>query len=284
MSIAYRFLLQKSKLQIVLGVLSVFTLGVFTASTVSAIIPDASGTIHACYTTGLVPTFRIVDATTCSGPGETHLTWKQGGSATGVLRPDIAGKDLSGAQMVYWDLRGMNLAGTNFNSANLSGADLRTSTLTNTDLSGANLTDTDLSSLTLTGASLSSAQLNRTILTSTSFSNANLAYTNFYSQNISGRNLASATSVEGIMMNGGNMSGVSLPPSPNLKWANLGNSNLNNINFTGANLAGAFLIGSTFTGSTVTGVTWVEGSNSAMCPDATRASDNGNTCVGHLTP
>ena len=263
--------------------MTMFILGSVTTSQVNAVIPDSNNTIHACYTTGLLAAVKIVDATTC-GIGETHLTWQQGGSAAGVLRSDIAGKDLSGSQMVYWDLRNMNLAGTILTAANLTGVDLRGATLTNgifnsTDFSRADMTNTNWS-----GTSMVGSQFNNTDLTGVTFSNADLASTNFFNQNLSGRNLSSVLRFEGFSMSLGNFSGVTLPSSPNFKNANMNGVNMNNNNFTGADFTGANLVGSTFTDSTMTDVTWVTGEYSAVCPDTTVASSNGDTCAGHLTP
>lgn len=271
------------RLKLVAGLFGMFILGGVTVANVTAAIPDATGTIHACYTTGLLPTFRIIDGSTCNS-GETHLTWKQGGSATGVLRSDIAGKDLSGAQMVYWDLGGMNLAGTILGSANLTGADLRGATVTNANFSNANLAWSNLSNLTFTGASLVGADLDGATLTGANFSTADLGYSNFHNQNISGKNLSGVSRFEAMVMNGGNMSGTTLPSSPSFKDATLINTNLGNNNFSGGYFAGANLTGSTFTSSNTSGVTWVDGVKTATCPDGVLASDFGNTCAGHLTP
>lgn len=265
------------------GLLIGLAIGGYAVATVRAAIPDTDGTIHACYTTGLLPTFRVVDSTSCD-TGETHLTWKQSGSATGVLRSDITGKDLSGAQMVYWDLRDMNFTGTMFAGANLSGVDLRGSTLTNAILPNANLSSANLSSLTLAGVDLSGAHLNDTTLTGTNFSNAGIINANFYDQNLDNFNFSSITSFEGVQMAGASFNNVTLPTNPNFRNAIMQSSDLNNTDFTGANFAGAHLEESTFNNSTLTDVVWVEGGATAYCPDNTAAADNGDTCIGHLVP
>jgi uncharacterized protein YjbI with pentapeptide repeats len=268
---------------LVLGVTLGLLGGTYIIQIANAAIPDTTGTINSCYTGGLLPTFRIIDGTTCNA-GETRLWWKQGGSATGVLRTDLNGKDLTGAQMVYWDLRNMNFTGTIFSSGNLSGADFKGSTLTNANLSGTNLSDTDFTNVSLTGVNLSNAQLNRTLLSGTTFGGANLSYTNFFNQNLSGKNLSTVTSFEGLTIASGNLSSVTLPSSPNFRSAGLNDTDLSGNNFSNGNFAGANLIGSTFGSSNVTNVTWVQGPLSAICPDATFASSHSNTCAGHLVP
>jgi outer membrane protein assembly factor BamB len=87
--------------------------------------------------------------------------------------------------------------------------------------------------------------------------------------------------------------------SRNLKNANLSgcylpNANLAGANASGANLSGAYLAGadlssanltqtnlrgSFLTNANLSGVKWLQ----TTCPDGTLSSDNGGTCVGHLT-
>jgi outer membrane protein assembly factor BamB len=87
--------------------------------------------------------------------------------------------------------------------------------------------------------------------------------------------------------------------SRNLKGANLSgcylpNANLAGANATGANLGGTYLAGAdlssvnfsqanlrvaVLTNANVAGVKWFQ----TTCPDGTLSSDNGATCVGHLT-
>ena len=54
------------------------------------------------------------------------------------------------------------------------------------------------------------------------------------------------------------------------------NSNLTQVNFTGVNLIRDTGLDS----ATLTGVIW----SNTLCPDGTNSDNNGNTCVGHLTP
>ena len=84
--------------------------------------------------------------------------------------------DLSGLDLSYADLRGMNLRGvdlysTNLTGANLSGADLRNANLECTKLSG-----TDLSYANLKNANLSGVDLSETDLKNVDLTNADLEY------------------------------------------------------------------------------------------------------------
>ena len=74
-----------------------------------------------------------------------------------------SGCDLSGIELISFDLKGADLSG-----ANLTGANLRRSDLTGANLSDANLTDTDLLGANLTGA----------ILTNTNLTGVKLSYAN----------------------------------------------------------------------------------------------------------
>jgi hypothetical protein len=73
----------KSKLALVGIVVVAAVIGGATTSLVRASIPDGSGTIHSCYTTGLLARVRIIDSANqnCNG-NETALNWsQQGGKA-----------------------------------------------------------------------------------------------------------------------------------------------------------------------------------------------------------
>lgn len=58
--------------------------------------------------------------------------------------------------------------------------------------------------------------------------------------------------------------------------ANLQNTNFTNADFTNADLRYTTNIST----ATLTGVIW----SNTICPDETNSDNNGNTCIGHLTP
>jgi hypothetical protein len=75
---------------------------------------------------------------------------------------NLSGADLTNAQLAGANLKGANLlnatlAGANLNGANLNGANLNSANLTGANLTGANLTGANLNSANLTGANLQSA-------------------------------------------------------------------------------------------------------------------------------
>lgn len=273
--------------------------GVTTAGVLAA-IPDADGTIHACYSNGVLGRVKIIDSAsqTC-GNNETAINWKQNGNP---LLANPAGKNLSEAVMVYWDLRNTDFTGTNLNVAKLISSDLRGSnfssaTITsavasNADFRGANLTNTNfqysylyeanLSGQTLTNTNLSSADLREADLTNTIFVNTNLSSTNLREQDLSGFDLSNAY-LYGMIIPSGSLEEATFAQAQNLGGMNLEGTNLKNIDFKGANLAGAVLVNADLTGSNLTGITWVDPNfGTAICPDGTNASDHGDTCIGHL--
>lgn len=276
-------------------------IGGVTTAGVMAAIPDTDGTIHACYSNGVLGRVKIIDNTTQTcGNNETAINWKQNGNP---LLANPAGKNLSESVMVYWDLRNMDFTGTNFNVAklvssdlrgsNFTGAtmtsallmntDLRTTTLTNTNMSGSTLDNANLAGLTLSGTNLYATSLVNTNLSGVTFSSVNLSNANLSGQNLSGRNL-STVNLERTQMQHGNYDGMVLGSSQQLKGWNLAYASVKNVDFNSANLAGAYLIGADFSGSDINDVTtWVDAEfGSATCPDGTLASDHGDTCIGHL--
>jgi len=263
-------------------ILCTFIGGASTAITRAA-IPDSSGVIHACYTTGLLGHTRLMDSTsTACSAGETALTWDQTGAASGVLQSDVSGKDLSGAAMVYW-----NLGGINFSDADLSFSNLRGSDLTGANISGtnfeyasldhANFTNQNLSNIDFTGADLRNSNLSGATFSNLTVDNANLSGSSLSSRNLSG------TSWSGANLSGSNLSNSTFDLNPDFHLTHLESSNLTNDNFSGANFSGANLSNTTTTGATFTGATWTDPTNGpATCPDNTTADMNGDTCIGHL--
>ena len=74
-------------------------------------------------------------------------------------KPDLAGANLTGANLFRANLTGADLTGANLFRANLTGADLTGANLTGADLTGANLAGADLAGANLTGANLTGANL-----------------------------------------------------------------------------------------------------------------------------
>jgi uncharacterized protein YjbI with pentapeptide repeats len=95
---------------------------------------------------------------------------------------DLAGMQLSCAQLQRADLHGANLSNAilcnaNLRRVNLSGADLRYANLSHADLSHTDLTDADLSHAKLTATNLNGTIFRRTILENANISHALLQNT-----------------------------------------------------------------------------------------------------------
>jgi uncharacterized protein YjbI with pentapeptide repeats len=114
------------------------------------------------------------------------------------------------------------------------------------------------------GKDLTNSYLAYSILTQ-----ADLSGTIFINAELTGTVL-SATNLSNANFTGANLSGTSV------NLANFLNTNLTNANLTSADLFGATNMDT----ATLTGVTW----SNTTCPDGTNSDNNGNTCVGHLTP
>jgi uncharacterized protein YjbI with pentapeptide repeats len=257
-------------------------IGGLTTAGVMAAIPDNDGKIYACYSNGILGRVKIIDNTTQTcGNNEAAINWSQDGSSKGVL-VDIAGKDLSEANWVGWDLRNVNFTSTTLGSANLSGTDLRGATLTNVNMGSTNLRNSNLANQSFSGASLVGTLFNGANLTGVNFSNADIRFADFSAQNLSGFNFSATTSFENVILQSANFSDTVLPSAPYFKNANMQSANLDDNNFVGANFSGAHLESATFGDSDLTDVIWVENGMSAFCPDSTLASDHGDTCIGHL--
>jgi hypothetical protein len=123
-------------------------------TTVLAAIPDQAGRIHACYTASAT---RIIDSAnqSCSS-GETSISWGQ----HGPLLKNLAGIDLSGSTMMYWDLKALDFTNTNFQGAILRGSDLRNSIIVGANFSGANLANANISNLNMNAFDLTGLVLN----------------------------------------------------------------------------------------------------------------------------
>jgi hypothetical protein len=99
-------------------------------------------------------------------------TWRN--KEGSLLRPDLGGMDLVGA-----DLRGVDFTYTKLAGADLSDADLRYAKLVGANLSGANLKYTRFNRANLSHACLSHATLNLTVLLGANMSQAKLDFANF---------------------------------------------------------------------------------------------------------
>ena len=117
------------------------------------------------------------DTPPAGGPTEEELKSTVKWMARDCPDCNLAGTDLSGADLVEANLQGADLSGADLSKANLRRADLRGADLENADLSyanmpGADLRDSDLSNAVLKGANLIRAKLNGAIIEGTDFEGA----------------------------------------------------------------------------------------------------------------
>lgn len=84
--------------------------------------------------------------------------------------------DLSGLDLSYADLRGMNLRGVDLYCANLTGANLSGTDLSNANLECTKLSGADLSYANLKNTNLSGVDLSETDLKNVDLTNADLNY------------------------------------------------------------------------------------------------------------
>ncbi len=129
------------------------------------------------------------------------------------VNPDLAGEDLSKANLALADLRGADLSRANLREADLSGADLRNANMRRANLREANLSEADLG-----GARLYRANLNRATLTGANLMDAELERVFLRRADLSGANLRGAdmrlsvlvaTNLDGAHLTGARVHGIS---------------------------------------------------------------------------
>jgi hypothetical protein len=170
-----------------------------------------------------------------------------------------------------------------FPIVNLAGADLSLAELTNTELGGAELPIVNLSSAILSGADLSGAYLPKANLTGAHLDQALLCSTQFIGRPDETSNLSGAI-LSGAHLSGADLIGVDLSTA-DLSGANLGTTDQMcsalrpvGTNLIGADLSNANLKGANISNTDFTGVTW----KNTTCPDGTNSDTNGSgSCVGH---
>jgi uncharacterized protein YjbI with pentapeptide repeats len=247
-----------------------------------AVIPDANGVIHGCYrSSGALAngSLRIIDspAQTCNS-NETALSWNQTGPQGPVGPqgpPGPAGSSYFGLPFICSDC---DLTGS---GGLLAGKDLSGAWMRSNEFADMDLTNTDLSGATLQFSTFSGSGIN---FDGTDFTNANMDSVRFISGSFDLRN-ALLTGITGLSsLNNTNVSGVDFTDANMAAVAfnnvNATNANFTNVSFVNAGIDNTDLTGANFTGSDVSQTFWTN----VTCPDGTNSDNNGNTCVGHLTP
>jgi uncharacterized protein YjbI with pentapeptide repeats len=151
----------------------------------------------------------------------------------GLLRyQNISGVNLAGAELSRADLYGTTLVGANLEKAHLFDANL-----TYSDLSGANLTEANLEQACLRKATLRQAKMIKAQLKDTYLINADLSSAQLPEAILSRANLRGAELRDANLY------------SSNMVEANLAETNLTSANLLGANLRRANLTGASLQGS-----------------------------------
>ena len=193
-----------------------------------------------------------------------------------VQGANLAGYDLSGADLSEASLGRANLSGADLSEANLGRANLSEANLGKADLSGADLGRANLSGASLRGADLRGADLSGADLDEANLSGANLGMANLRGAdlsegdldgaNLSGANLGRAN-LRGAIFDGANLSGASLGRA-NIRGAYLVEANLRGANLRGADLRGADLSGANLSEADLSGAN-LRGAKfkDTICPD-----------------
>jgi hypothetical protein len=116
--------------------------------------------------------------------------------------PDLVDADLSGASLVWADLRMANLGGANLNGADLRMADLGGADLRVTNLCGANLNGAELFVAKLSRADLRGAMLIKTDLSGADLSGADLSASTMWLTSVSNIDLSGVKGLETVKHSG----------------------------------------------------------------------------------
>lgn len=181
--------------------------------------------------------------------------------ARAPIHPETGHYDLTGADMAFADLAGINFANCIFTGADLEGATLERCNLENAHFEGANLAaaifvNANLFSSNLTNADLADADLRNAILvqsnlTGADLTEADLQNVNLRDSNLRGANLEAANlrnayllraNLEGANLQEASLRGAILFEA-NLRGADLRRSNLNGASLLNANIEGANIEG-----------------------------------------
>lgn len=139
-------------------------------------------------------------------------------------------------------LDGSQIAGADLSAANLSRTDLTGAILTGAGGARANLAGTNLNYATLTGVNLDGASM-----PGANFNHAQASQVSWIAADLTGANLSMANASQGNF------------ESADLTGANLIDTNLTGANLRGAKLKGALIDQANFTRALLTGATWING-------------------------
>lgn len=265
MGIAKAINQSKKHTKILIGIITGLLIGGSSTAAVLASVPDnTTGVIHACYKTdtpnkGQV---RLIDPTTdsCSSD-EGAVSWNS--DSSGHLVADLQGADFSNLSFPYRDFSGANLTNVTFASTELRGATFKGATFTNANFNGGTYAWADFSH-----ANLSTMM----IQPGNAFDHIDFTDDDF----------SHAVSGGAFYITNSNLSGVRLTRNDSFDTDTLylQNDIATNADFSGSHFTNSDFTGTDLTPVDLTNVSW----DNTICPDGTNSNDNGNTCVGHLSP
>jgi uncharacterized protein YjbI with pentapeptide repeats len=259
-------------------VASWMTTGVIVGAAGSAVvlasIPDPSGVIHACYSTGVLGRVRIIDnaSQTCNN-NEAAITWNQ----TGPQGPAGAQGPAGGSSITSFTDRNFN--SVDWRYQDFSGKDFRGSSLTNAILIGADLHDSNFTGTGIGGGSYDAANFSgsnftdgfiRVPSTSSVGTDPSGALTDFRNTNLTNTEISSwgagpkvSGDFRGANLTGtifhwvinSNFTGVDFRPAALLTGGGGSStiSSFSNSNFTSANFSGIALTSVQFNNNNFTG-------------------------------
>jgi len=198
-------------------------------------------------------------------PRTAWITWRGRFRAGGreqerFTRPDVqAAVTVLGRRDARHDIRRIDLAGADLTSANLGGADLGGADLTEATLRDADLTRADLAGATLRDADLTRADLTEATLRGTDFGGADLTEATLRGTDFRGADLLSATLIRATLtradLSGAFLGGADLTEAT-LSGADLGGADLTRARLYRADLFRATLTRADLTEATLTGARW----------------------------
>jgi uncharacterized protein YjbI with pentapeptide repeats len=159
--------------------------------------------------------------------------------AVNLNSANLAGGDLTDAELADAKIDGADLTRANLADANLNGAQLNGANLTSAKLAGANLTGAQLNGANLTGAQLNGANLTGARLTRANLTSADLTSARLADAWLPGVDFTRAD-LDSANLTGANLAEVTLTDA-NLTFADLTSANLTSANLTGANLSSVYL-------------------------------------------
>jgi uncharacterized protein YjbI with pentapeptide repeats len=276
----------KRQAKLVIGITLGLVIGGLGSAVVLAAVPNINGSVSVCYRTsglGANGQARIINSATQScNSNETTLALDK--ATPGNFITDLVGTDFTNADLRYRNFAETDMHNVIFFETNLAGSTLENANLSNVRFGGSSFGKTK-------GTSFKNSNVSNAFFTDgieiaeANFSGANFSgatfslgnkfhYTNFSGAILTGVQFLDAPQIDNSNLASANFENISIDTASltanSAPGANFKNAHFTNVDFTYTNLSSALL----------TGATW----SNTICPDSTNSDNNGNTCIGHLTP